>query len=357
MSKGVLLYPYAVSKALSLRLSDFSDSSSGLAIQVAEVAGGQSDGSSAPNSSYDAFSSAQDWQKITFRLSASLDRTELERILPSTSSPLNDASLIVLVTCSATKLRHGVRLHATANGTWSGDASIQRNDVRGSVSFKAQLVRATGIPVDDLSPFATKVGSIIAIANELTLFVDHVPSSSVYSSVAISWEDFSNSEHPWRREHHNDVFHLDPYIAEPRLFLNSRHPQLRGMIESSAKKGPDAALRELIAVMIAQPVLLQLAMVSLLGIETDEDSQSVQAPTGWRGDMLENLLPRLYPELAADDERVERATRELREEDGAASLISRLGSCIQEILSSYKTIELAARAYDSTRGREEVDNA
>jgi hypothetical protein len=359
MSKAVQLYPHAVSGQVELRLHDFDDPVAGRKVDVFEVGRVAEDEDGAAPDRIDGYdvSATSAWRKLSFRLTADLPTEEIQRILPPTSSVNTDTTMVVLLTCASTKFRHGVRLKHVGDGTWSGTAAIQRDDVKGIVTLRPQLVRSTGIPAAEDLPFATTAGALVAVGEPITLFVDVEPNGGralLQSTVIIAWEDFANSEHAWRREHTDDVFHLEPFGGDPRLYLNSRYAQLREIMEYDAKRGPEAVLRDMSASMIAQPVLTQLTTVAIFSLELDEDSGSVQIPTGWRGDLLASVLPRLYPEEPSEEDRLQRAARELRESDSAASLLSRLGSVVQEVTASYKTIEAAVRTYESTRGREET---
>ena len=353
MSKAVALYPYAVSGELELKLTDFDDPASERSVDVSELrfAASENNDEEAPRvMGYDV-SSARTWRKLGFRIEAALADHELSRILPPTSSVENDARMVVLLTCTSTKFRHGVRLKHANGGRWSAVATIQREDVKGAVLLRPQLIRVTGIPASEELPFATSAGTTIAVGEPIYLHVDPQPSGGgiLQSTVVISWEDFSNSDNAWRREHADDVFHLEPFLGEPRLYLNSRYAQLRDVMESTAKRGWEAVLRDMTAAMIAQPALFQLATVAISGLELDQDSGTVEAPSGWKHDLLASVLPRLYPEEPSEEDRLQRAALEIRESDGAASLMARLGSVIQEMTSSYKTLEAAVRIYESTR--------
>jgi hypothetical protein len=350
------LFPYAVSTALRFQLSDFDDPETGARVVVrtlgGENTGSEEDGEQTNDPSYDLTGNTT-WSKLTFRISVDLLDAELRRILPSTSDVAADTSLVVLVTSSATRLRHGVRLSRDSSGRWTGHTTIQRDDVRGSVSFRPQLVRTTGIPASESLPYATKIGALIATGDTVTLYVDTIPKIGFNSSVEMEWEDFANSNEPWRREHPEDVFHLEPYGSLPRLWLNSRYGQLRDLLESNTKRGPEAVLRDIIADCIAQPVMLQLSFTSLAAIEIDQDSGSASAPSGWKGDLAATLLPGLYPEESSEADRLRRAAEEIREGEGMASLASRLGSVVQDMLASYKAVELAVRAFESGRESQE----
>jgi hypothetical protein len=355
------LYPFAVSEALSLRLHDFDDPVAGGTVDVKERPAVAGDGDGPPRGpTYDA-SANRAWSRLNFALHVDLADSELSYVLPSTSRIADDTALVVLVTCASTRLRQGIRLRHVKAGRWSGHASIQRQDIKGAVQLRPQLVRSSSIPDDDALPFATRPGSIIAVGEPATLYVDQAPPSTTNfgfgGAVTILWEDFSNSDEPWRREHADDVYHLEPFSSEARLWLNSRYGQLRDVLESNAKRGPEASVRDLTAMLIAQPVMLQLCTAALAALEIDEDSSSVSVPSGWRGDAVAMVLPALYPEEPSHEDRLRRAASELREADGASSLTARLGSVVQETLGSFKSVEGAVRSFESIRGRgEESDD-
>lgn len=357
--KAVALYPYEVSERLELRLTDFDDPVTGDAVSVRLL------GSALPNEdssatgmtpAYDA-THGSPWRKLTFRLDVTLSAEELKRILPPTSDVGSDTSMLVQITCPSTRYRHGVRLRHSGSGQWSGHATVQRDDVRGSLTLRPQLVRVSSIPEVNDFPYATREGALVASGESVALYVDSLPpslASGIGASLVMVWEDFSNSEDPWRREHSDDVYHLEPFGSEPRLLLNSRYGQLREVLESTAKRGREAALRDIFGVLVAQPVWLQLCMTALTALEVDDDSGSVSTPSGWRGDLIAMILPRLYPEEPDAEERTRRAASESHEPDGAASLSSRLGTVVQGLMASYKTVELALRTFE--RVRDEEDN-
>lgn len=358
MTKPVQLYPFPVATTLAMSLSDFDDPSTQQRIEPRERAGATDDdsGVSTNGRGYDLSSSGSAWSRMVFRIIATLSVDDLERILPPTSSLVSDTALIVLIVCPGTKFRHSVRLAPSVRGSWSGHASIQRNDVKGVVTLRPQLVRMTGIPGDGEIPFAAKSGAVIAIGEPSVLYLDSALTATLQSTVVTSWEDFANSNDAWRRAHVNDVYHLEPFGSEPRLYLNSRFSQLREIMESEAKRGHESAMRNVCAAMIALPVLLQLSIVALASLEHDEDSGTVRTPQGWRADLLTGLMSRIYPEEFSDDERYERAAVEMRESDSAASLIARLGSVVQEMVGTFNSVEEATRSFEAARELAEASN-
>src|SRR5207248_3064497 len=85
------------------------------------------------------------WRSLQIDLQASLLESELERVLPSPSSPAEDAELVVSVICSDTRLRRAVPF-SFEEGSWSGTVTVRRDEARGAVRLIPRLVRATDLP-------------------------------------------------------------------------------------------------------------------------------------------------------------------------------------------------------------------
>jgi hypothetical protein len=351
---GVLLYPYGVAESLTLRLSEFEEQAHGRRIAVIALEG--DDPLLRLPAVYDA-SGDTDWDALSFLLTATLSEDSYERILPPTSDIDVDTALYVRATCATTRYRHSLRLQRTGAGCWEGAATVHRLDLQGSLILRPQLIRTTSIPGSPEGPHAAHAGAVIAFGTDVSLHIDPPPALALRTgAVTMFWEDFSNSQDAWRRGHPDDVYHLEPYHHEPRLWLNSRHSLLRDLLDSTAKRGTEAVLRDLVAMQIAQPVMLQLCTATVASVEIDDDSGGCSAPTGWRSTMFDLISPALYPEDTTRESRLRRAAYEFRDPDGAASLVARLGTVVQEMLSSYKAAEAAARNFEAARDREDVGN-
>ena len=351
MPKTVRLYPYHVSPALELRLSDpFDPEQTDLnwgSLQTSEDAESE-------ETRYDV--SEVQWRSMSLKLSAMLPVDELKEILPAGSDPERDTSMIVSVRCARTKLRKRIRLIQGANGTWKGDLMVRRPDVRSVIHLIPLVVRQTDIPdsaEDETDEKARYSGAIIAEGRRIALVVDP-PEQPRDESVHVRWDDFRNSTDDWRKQHPSDLFHFEPYLEEPVLWLNARYTALQAALNSQAKHGTEAVLRDLTGALLANTVWTHL-FVTAMGMYQEADlADVVELPeTGWKRQVLENFLPRLYPELDGD-ERLKRAVADYNDPEGIGTLMSRVGNAAQGAISLYKFVESSVRAAERTRdGRKE----
>jgi hypothetical protein len=345
---AVRIAPFAFSDGIQLSLSDFDDPVSGR--QIRPITRGVVSGDGDLPLTYDV-SADPPWRKLTLGLTAQLLETELRRITPPGRDPREDVSLVVSIACPSTKYRHGVTLGMKSSGVWAGHVTLRREDIRGVVSLRPMLVLTPGTPEPSTQEgYANRGGSIIGRGGPLQLLMDASALSPMQSIVVTVWEDFSSSENSWRREHSNSLFHLEPYSERPRLFLNARFSELREILNSEAAKGAEAAVRDLTAALIAESVWVQLAVVAARAVTTGESDDTVGV-TGaeWKRQLLENLLPGLYPDEPNAGERLRRVAAELEDGTGAASLISKIGTVVQDMIATHRVIEAAVRAHEGLR--------
>jgi len=344
----VRLAPFAFSDGIQLSLSDFDDPVTGR--QVSAGTRGAVRGDDELPLTYDV-SADPPWRKLTLGLTAKLPETELHRVIPPGRDPQKDASLVVSIVCPPTKYRQGVTLGAKLSGAWAGHVTLRREDLRGVVSLRPMLVLIPGpsqVPIE--TGYAHRRGSVIGRGDPLQLLVDAPALSPMQTLVVTVWEDFSSSENSWRREHSNSLFHLEPYSDRPRLFLNARYSELREILNSEAAKGGEAAVRDLTAALIADSVWVQLAVVAASAVTTGESDDSVGVSGAeWKRQLIENLLPGLYPDEPSAGERMRRLASDFQEGTGAASLVSRIGTVVQDMIATHRVIEAAVRAHEGLR--------
>ncbi len=341
----VRLAPFAFSDDIQLSLSDFDDPVTGR--QVIAGTRGAIRGDDEMPLTYDV-SADPPWRKLTLGLTAKLKERELHRVIPPGRDPQKDVSLVVSVACPPTKYRHGLTLGAKSSGAWAGHLTVRREDLRGVVSLRPMLVLTPGpSQFSTETGYAHRGGSVIGRGDALQFASALSPMQALVVTV---WEDFSSSENSWRREHSNSLFHLEPYSDRPRLFLNARYSELREILNSEAAKGGEAAVRDLTAGLIADSVWLQLAVVAASAVTTGESDDSVGV-TGaeWKRQLLENLLPGLYPDEPSAGERMRRLAADFQEGTGAASLVSRIGTVVQDMIATHRVIEAAVRAHEGLR--------
>lgn len=287
-----------------------------------------------------------DWAKLAFQLRADLPATEIERILPSSSDLRADTRMLISVRCPTTKLRLATELDFKSAGVWSGDLTLDRADVRRVVELHGFLVRTTSIPGGGVqSGKAAERGAIVAEGRTVRIHVDEVE-TSIKGAPMISWEDFTASDNSWRKEHSKDLYFFEADSEKPILWLNAWYTSFREVLHSADEKGPSAALRILSSSNIAQAVWLQMLVESSAAIEVDEATGQVNLPIGWRQDVLECLLPRMFPQAPSNDDRFRRAAEMVRSGDQVGNFLVRGSSGIQDLLGQGNLFQSSVRVLE-----------
>ncbi len=346
MSKAYLA-PHAIADRITLQLSDFDDPTLEEPLRVNVTV--ETEGSvfeDFARRTYDLSDADVNWSKLSFRIQAELEPEEIDRVLPPTSDVARDAALIVSITCPSTKFRHGVVLEHVDEGNWRGSATLQRDDLKRTVLLKPLLVRRTKIPEESAATgVAIKSEAIIGRGAGAAIYID-APSRLAKGALPIKWEDFTKSKNEWRRSNDADLFHLEPYGDNPTVFLNARYTQLRALLELSSRRGVDAALRDMAATLIAQTVWTQLAVVAFGAMGFDEETGMVELPTtGWKKDVIKRFLPSMFPAMG-EDQQVKLLASQFHDPNGIESLISKVGTAVQQMVGSFKMVEDAIRALE-----------
>lgn len=294
------------------------------------------------------------WTQLRVELEATLSEAELVRVLPPTTDPVSDTALLVTVRCPATLARDVVVLEPRESGRWTGEVVLNHSEVRGVVTLQPRLVRRTEIPDPRQVPpgIAHERHAVIGDGRVVKLIVD-ASEPPITGGLAITWEDFRGSKNDWRANHPSDVHYLDTGGPEPTVWLNSRYTSLKAALHSTATNGPEATLRHLANALIAQSVWFQLFMVSSVAVEVDPEVGTVRKPGGWRGATLDTLLPKLFPEHSEEEDQLEELSTQLSSPEQVGSLVTRLGSAIQESLPTYRRIEDAIAASERLSHSEE----
>jgi hypothetical protein len=356
MTATIPLYPHRVSQQLRLRLSSFDDLLSDEPVQVSgpSTRSKDQDGDEAVGlPSYSIISGAAEWRRLGFRIEVQLSPEQIQWVLPPGVSPSGATRMVALITCQPTKLRRAVHLIESTSGIWTGEAALLKEDVSQRVTFLPQLLLTRDLDVPANSTYAFQRASLIGIGEQVRLELATVPRSAT-SAVEVFWEDFESSSNVWRRANAEDVFNLS-IEDRPVVYLNSRYHELRDILESTSKRGSQAAQRELAAALIAHPVLVQLSSIALSAVRFDDSTQTSYKPGGWQGDMLDTLLPSLYPGLPSMDAALRRVGEDAHDPFTAADLLARVGTCVQRMISTHETIETAIRAFEGAREDREAD--
>ncbi len=335
--------PYAISHELELRMLDRYDPQN--EHRWEPVPGKEFDSELV----FNLAAQGGEWTQLRVAVEVTLAESELSRILPATADPVSDTILLVTVRCPRTLARSVVVLSSEEAGRWTGDVILHHSAVRGVVTLQPRLVRKTGIPdPKEVQPgMAEERHALIADGRHLKLIVDETE-PPLSGALPIRWEDFRDSSNAWRAAHPSDIHYLDTSGHEPTVWLNSRYTSLKAALHSTTANGPEAILRHMGNALIAQSVWFQLFLASAAAVDRDPELGTVVGPSGWRGATLDALLPKLFPEHAQEDERLEELSAQLTSEAQVGSLVTRLGSAIQENLPTHRRVEDAIAAGERT---------
>lgn len=334
------LYPHEVSMALSLRPRknpfdpENEDLNLGFLVREEE--------SDEDVQTLDLTNSDLPWKSIQIDIEANLPESELVRVLPEPSNAKEDATLVVSVTCSDTRMRRAVPLQYT-DGVWSGTVTIRRDEARGSVRMTPRLARTTDIPSETgASHHATMRGAILAEGRALNLRIDP-PSRDLDGVLNIVWSNFVTAENHWLRQHSGDLAFLDQNGSPPTLYLNSQFAELKAALHSKVRSGPTAVMRNLANALFAQTAWLELFCVAARSIDIDPETGELELPkTGWQQQVVQALLARAFPAVS-EEERLGKL-RLLRGEGQEASLMAVVSSAAQNAARSSVLVKRASGA-------------
>lgn len=341
MPRSKTFYPYEHSSDLQLRPSDFFDpSQEGLPLEWSERPSPAGE-----ILEFDLTGEEQPWRRLEIEVRADIPAKTLQGLLPKDSDPDNETALLVSTRCASTKYRRVVRLQPIDTAEWKGSTSVRREDVRSTVELHPLLVRTSSVPGADTEQVGVAVdtASILAEGRGIRLNIDETDRLGE-EGPSISWQDFRASDDTWKKDHSSDLFCLEPEGEQPTVWLNSSYSQLKEILHGTEERGIDAALRHMANGLLAQTIWTQLFVTAATAVDVDEEIGEVEAPGGWKGDVLEKFLPRLFPNESSEDERLREVVEMLRSPDRIGALMTKLGSAVQDVPDTPSLFQDAVRA-------------
>ena len=98
-----------------------------------------------------------------------------------------------------------------------------------------------------------------------------------------------------------------PYLLEasgdePVIYLNQDFPDLPMLLAEGRRRAPDAAaLNEMTLVTIAQGCLMALFNIAAAAIAEPEQGQDYELPSGWKGQLLADIIEKRHPDKPEGD--------------------------------------------------------
>lgn len=251
------------------------------------------------------------------------------------SADLADVSAVAVLDCGATNHRISAVLTQAVGATWNGSLELHRADWYGQAALSATIV-ATVERVESRQA---------GFAKPWKVRFDDLPPREIHDSMRVQWENFEQpaaDNRAFLLEFAEDICFLRLDQGEPVLFLNEGFENLRALLE--VKPGRPKAqqiLRTQILKGMASQAWNAMFMAALEAIEVEDDLPGLP-PEDWQRNVLNIVLPRLYPHVSLDEARNE-AWEARRDPVAAAGLQERLLPALSQQVQQPKALRAALK--------------
>lgn len=275
------------------------------------------------------------WRRVTVRLRVELPGSLL-------GADVKDVTLTLSVDCRHTNLRFGIPMKPGARlGTYVGDVEIEP----GTMAHRATL-RAVA---------SATVGGVphryLGSSDTWNIWVDAPTSPVLAGDLEVRWAHFSGEDCPegidpaFRAHTH----YIDVTADPPVIWLNESVAELRRLFDDAPRRpAVEKAVREAHFHAIASAGWLAMFNSSLGGIEADDEGGVTWPDATWQQQVLQTVLPRVYPDLSIDDA-LARAYEDDLDHAGSRLLQARAMAAIDGVLHGARKVSQAITALEAAR--------
>lgn len=247
------------------------------------------------------------WQRARLVLEIRAPQSLFEQVLPSHEHADPPVAVLVAWRCVRTYLRRRV-----ARLDWAqGDAGrfelaleLDRDELADRVEVDAFLLRSRA-ESQPTPGFAARVGARLVTARPWILQIDE-PVRRSGNYLDIQYRSFAR-ELAIAPHHRTALYRLELEREDPILYLNADHEQVRAVLDNKGTRGRRARTRELLFERIESGVWTQMLVHSSARL-----AQDGELAYPWEQAILDQWLPRLYPDLVDDAARREALARDHR---------------------------------------------
>jgi hypothetical protein len=265
------------------------------------------------------------------RVTVSLDARLLEAAFPADERLRPVGRLLVVVTCTATRLRRAIVLTdgVLAGGTVQGDIELRSRDLFGGVELEPVLVR-TADRGDAEDGHASAAWTRLAAGRGMQVRCDAArPLNGEYLDVR--YESF-REKGVLQFPSPDALYQLDCDGDAPLLWLNTDHQAVCTVLEAQGTVGRAARMRDVLFSQISLVIWTRLFWRTARDVR--ETGETVHE---WQDAVLGKFMHKLYPEAPNYESRVAALVEELRQGQDD-ELLGRLDLVLQD------DVELATRA-------------
>lgn len=275
--------------------------------------------------------SDQPWENVKLRMRADLSRTGLDRIEGNTA-------VTAVAECKASQVRTAIQLHETGDSQWQGELNIGRRMFTGLATLRC-IVSET-----DSRNTPRFIGETETWKIYFEEFIPRIP----YGAVRSIWIHFrTDSERPFLRDYASETSYLDLGGPEPLILLNSDFRGLRSLLEEPPRlAGRRKAVAIPTALNIAKSVYMSLVFTALNELGANAEGDEPDWPTTpWMNNILQMILPHIYPDLDNDAMLVE-AYRAFQAGDMRKDISEASAVISRKLLKEGRQLGQALRAID-----------
>ncbi|GAA4598078.1 hypothetical protein GCM10023194_74670 [Planotetraspora phitsanulokensis] len=217
----------------------------------------------------------EDWNVVRLMLQVSAPRHELD------TGPWFSLAFLVTASERRTNTHSAVKLMMRQPGEWTGEVELHRDDHFGRVQIAGQLVATV----------ADVPGRVIATVAQPWTVDLRARVATQRESIQTRWINFAEDpELIWCK---SDPWAVTTTDEAAVLNLNSGFDGLRAVLESP--RAAERPMRDALAAQIA------VDMWTALFNEAAHQVDNHEWPKGWRGLVLQRMLPDLFPDHSPDD--------------------------------------------------------
>ena len=226
----------------------------------------------------------------------------IRKVFPPSEQKRPPLEVLATVLSIDGSVRHSITLKQQKPSLFTGKITLDLTRILETARVCVYAVRTRdGSSVG----YASKKGSWVAWGPESEIrFTDRPTKGNFLRTI---WEDFSDSIHV-PRHFESALYYADAGAEPPVLYLNKlASAPLIKLLETEGHGHPKALPRDLVFRSIATNVWLTLAQVALEALHNEavENSSPVDVMRvldgSWRKEMIELLVPSLYPNLMAEE--------------------------------------------------------
>lgn len=270
------------------------------------------------------------WDEVTVSGEIKIDQDVIDDVLPVEERLQPPIKIYIASRCEYTYLRESKLIDSPPVSLEGYDFSVtlSRNRLRNTASLKPYIIR-TGDSNAETDEFATAKGVRLASSKSWEIRVD-VQESPSGEYLEVLYDSFENKDY---LPEGDQVYHLDFREAKnPTLWLNSDHEKITRVLDSRARRGPDARVRDVFFDQISQSVWTQLIVHAATNIDEEGEVRY-----DWEDSVLDRFINDIYPDTDENEART-KLSQDIMSKEKLPDITSRIDSALQTRLRCHENM-------------------